>query len=71
LLFKVLGLFDVFAFRIATGMNKSVHIDVEIVAVRISGLERLKRGLDSVSNDLGVAHAKPFEEYGYSHCEIL
>jgi hypothetical protein len=35
LLLEITGLFDVLAFRIAAGMDKAIHIHVEVINVRV------------------------------------
>lgn len=68
---EVVGLFDVFAFGVAGGVDEAVHVDVEVVDVGVGGVQGGGGELFGVAEDFGVSHAHPFEEDRHSHIILL
>jgi len=48
-------------------VDQPVHVHVEIVDVRVGGIDVFLAALEGVSEDFGVAHAEPLEENWHSH----
>lgn len=67
---EVGGLFDVLSFGVAAGMDETIHVNVEVVDVGVSTVEGFGLALYGITQNFGVAHAHPFEEYGDTHPTI-
>jgi len=71
LLLKILRNSNVFVLRVDAGMNKAVHVDVEVVDLGIARHGRVGIWFTGVFEHFRIPHAHPFEEDGDTHLGVL
>lgn len=52
-------------------MDQAVHIDIEVINVRVAAVKGLGLGLGCIEQDLRISHAHPLEKDRNSHTTTI